>query len=71
MQSVFSANTPRLKVDPRFGNQLGFMHLFTGAMDAIRNPRAHHSNAQLTQEEALEWLAFLSALFRVLDAATL
>ena len=71
MRSVFSRNNPILKIDQRFGNQAGFMDLFAGVMDAIRNPRAHHHQAQLSREEALEWLAFLSALFRVLDAATL
>lgn len=70
MRSVFSPNKPILTINPRFGNQQGFMDLFAGVMDAIRNPRAHHQQAHLTREEALEWLAFLSALFRVLDAAT-
>ena len=59
MQTVFSANNPRLKIDPRFGNQLGFVHLFIGAIDPIRNPRAHHMNTRLSQDEAVEWLAFL------------
>jgi uncharacterized protein (TIGR02391 family) len=71
MRTVFSRNTPILKIDSRFGNQGGFMDLFAGVMDAIRNPRAHHHQSQLSREEALEWLAFLSALFRVLDATTL
>lgn len=70
MRTVFSAKTPILNIEARYGNQQGFMDLFAGVMDAIRNPRAHHQQAQLTREEALEWLAFLSALFRVLDAST-
>lgn len=70
MNTVFSEHKPLLKIQPRFGNQKGFMFLFAGAMDAIRNPRAHHEQANLTREEALEWLIFLSALFRVLDATS-
>ena len=70
MRTAFSPNNPRLRIHPRFGNQKGFMFLFAGAMDAIRNPRAHHEQANLTREEALEWLIFLSALFHVLDATS-
>ena len=71
MRTVFSPKKPVIMVDPRFGNQHGFMDLFAGVMDAIRNPRAHHHENKLSKDEALEWLAFLSALFRVLDAATM
>lgn len=71
MRMAFSPKKPRILIDPRFGNQQGFMDLFAGVMDAIRNPRAHHHTSKLSKDEALEWLAFLSALFRVLDAATM
>ena len=70
MRTAFSPNKPLLTIPPRFGNQQGFMDLFAGVMDAIRNPRAHHDQAQFPHKEALEWLMFLSALFRVLDATT-
>jgi hypothetical protein len=36
---------------------------------AIRNPRAHRFMDGLTETEAMEWLLFLSALFRMLDKA--
>ncbi|ABX07913.1 conserved hypothetical protein (plasmid) [Herpetosiphon aurantiacus DSM 785] len=68
MRTAFSPKKTRLAIDPRFGNQQGFMDLFAGVMDAIRNPRAHHHKSNLSADEAIEWLAFLSALFRVLDA---
>ena len=71
MRMAFSPKKPRILIDPRFGNQQGFMDLFAGVMDAIRNPRAHHHTSKLDKDEALEWLAFLSALFRVLDATTI
>ena len=71
MTKVFSKNSPILKIDPRFGNQQGFMNLFVGMIDAIRNPRAHTETPALNEAEAIEWLAFLSALFRVLDATSI
>jgi hypothetical protein len=70
MRTVFSAKSPILNIEARYGNQQGFMDLFAGVMDAIRNPRAHHAMAGITAAEAIEWLAFLSALFRVLDTTT-
>jgi uncharacterized protein (TIGR02391 family) len=69
MQRVFSQNNPILRCAHDSTEQQGWMFLFTGAMMAIRNPRAHRLMDDLTEVEAIEWLMFLSALFRALDAA--
>jgi hypothetical protein len=34
---------------------------------AIRNPKAHRVDQINNKQEALEWLHFASALFRILD----
>lgn len=68
MQQVFSVNAPNLRLSPDRDEQLGYMWLFSGAVMAIRNPRAHKLTAHPTSEETLEWLAFASALFRILDS---
>jgi uncharacterized protein (TIGR02391 family) len=69
MQRVFSQNNPILRCAHDSTEQQGWMFLFTGAIMAIRNPRAHRLLDDLTEAEAIEWLLFLSALFRALDAA--
>lgn len=67
MQKVFSQNNPILKVSEDRDEQLGFMWLFSGAVMAIRNPKAHKLIEQTDSDRTPEWLAFASVLFRVLD----
>ncbi len=50
--------------------QEGYMHLFAGAMQAIRNPKAH-GNMNLSKEEALDRLIFASLLMKKIDEALL
>jgi uncharacterized protein (TIGR02391 family) len=69
MQTAFSVKSPRLVVGEDDDEQLGFMWLFTGAVMGIRNPKAHRLVPQNDPQRALEWLAFASVLFRVLDDA--
>src|SRR5262249_17401769 len=69
MQSAFSEKNPRLIVSDDRDEQLGFMWLFSGAVMGIRNPKAHRLVPQNDPQRALEWLAFASVLFRVLDNA--
>jgi len=69
MQSAFSEKNPRLIVSDDRDEQLGFMWLFSGAVMGIRNPKAHRLVPQNDPQRALEWLAFASVLFRVLDDA--
>ncbi|SRR6266540_609756 len=69
MQTAFSVKNPRLVVGDDDDEQLGFMWLFSGAVMGIRNPKAHRLVPQNDPQRALEWLAFASVLFRVLDDA--
>ncbi len=48
--------------------QQGFMHLFVGAVQALRNPRAHSLDPD-TAEYAVEAISFLSFLAKQLDTA--
>lgn len=70
MQQVFSSKTPILTLSTEPNEQLGWMQLFSGAIQALRNPRAHKLGHATSLEEAIEWLCFLSALFRALDRAS-
>lgn len=71
MQTVFSVKKPVLRLSNDPDEQEGFMHLFEGAVQAIRHPKAHSIRFQASPDEALQWLTFASALFRRLEAATL
>ena len=73
MRKVFSKNNPVLAVNylwdqSELDEQEGLMHLFEGAVLALRNPRAHEV-VQDTPEEALEYIGFLSFLAKMLDRA--
>ena len=67
MQTVFSPKSPVVKVSDENDEQQGFMWLFSGAIMAIRNPKAHRLIEQKDPQRALEWLSFASVLLRVLD----
>ena len=71
MQLVFSPKSPILKYndqtnDSEKSEQQGMMFLFSGAMLAFRNPRAH-GLLQDHPENAVEILSFLSMLAKSLD----
>lgn len=59
----------QLKVSDDKDERLGFMWLFSGAIMGLRNPRGHQLGVgqDMTRDECLEWLGFLSALMRVVD----
>lgn len=67
MQQVFSLEKPTITISDDKDEQLGFMWLFSGAVMAVRNPKAHKLIDQKDAQRALEWLAFASVLHRVLD----
>lgn len=69
MQNAFSQNNPLLMVSDDPDEQQGFMWLFSGAVMAIRNPKAHRLIEQADPQRALEWLSFASVLHRVLEEA--
>jgi len=73
MSAVFSKNSPvlafnDLKEQTDRDEQEGMMHLFMGAVLALRNPRAHAITDD-TPEAALELIVFLSMLARQIDRA--
>lgn len=69
MENASSVGRPLLKISEDKDEQKGFMWLFAGTMMGLRNPRGHQlaTDTDLTQDECLEWLGFLSALMRVID----
>lgn len=71
MQSVFSPRTPVIKVSDDADEQQGFMWLFSGAVMAIRNPKAHRLIEQNDPQRTLEWLSYASVLLRVIDDSQL
>ena len=71
MTIAFSANNPVLKFEPSssysdFDIQDGYMHMFAGAMQGIRNPKAHENDV-IDKADALRKLAFASMLMYKLD----
>jgi uncharacterized protein (TIGR02391 family) len=74
MRVVFSPKAPILKFneqanDTEKSEQEGMMHLYEGAMLALRNPRAHGINED-HPERAVEYLSFISMLANALDRTT-
>jgi uncharacterized protein (TIGR02391 family) len=72
MLEVFSVNSPTLKLSDNItqtdrDEQEGFMHLFAGVMHGIRNPKGHDLINLKDPYRALEYLGFISLLFRKLD----
>jgi len=73
MRTVFSANTPILAYNDLSDQtdrdeQEGMMHLFEGAVLALRNPRAH-TLLDDSPEMALEYIALLSLLAKRVEQA--
>jgi len=74
MQQAFSPKAPalrfnELKDQSDRDEQLGFMMMFSGALAGLRNPRAHKLIKD-DPERALEFIAFVSLLAKLLDGAT-
>jgi uncharacterized protein (TIGR02391 family) len=74
MESVFSPNGPILKFNAMADQsdkdeQRGFMMMFSGAVAGLRNPRAHKF-IQDDPERALEFIAYVSLLAKLLDGAS-
>lgn len=72
MQRVFSPENPILLVEDNIitqtnrDTQKGYMMMFSGAMSAIRNPKAHE-NMRISKEDAVRKLMFASMLMYKLD----
>lgn len=74
MQKAFSKNNPLLKFNPLADDsdrneQQGFMEWFTGTVTGLRNPRAHKIIKD-DPEMALEFIAFISLLAKLVDKTT-
>jgi uncharacterized protein (TIGR02391 family) len=74
MRLVFSVKNPvfafnDLHDDNGRSDQEGLMHLFEGAVLALRNPRAH-APSDGSHELALEYIALLSLFAKRLQQAT-
>ncbi len=73
MEFVFNPTRPvlrfnDLKDESDRNEQKGFMMMFSGAVAGLRNPRAHKI-IQDDPEEALEFVAFVSLLAKLVDKA--
>jgi uncharacterized protein (TIGR02391 family) len=73
MQHVFNPTKPVLRFNELADQsdkdeQLGFMMMFTGAVAGLRNPRAHKLIRD-NPERALEFIAFVSLLAKLVDGA--
>jgi uncharacterized protein (TIGR02391 family) len=66
MDVAFTPKNPVLRLSPNDNEQTGFMLLYQGVMQAIRNHYAHNLT-EIPAARALEWLGFISALFYKLD----
>ena len=73
MTTVFSANSPMLKVcdistETGMNEQKGLMLMLQGAMSALRNPKAH-SNITITKGDAMRRIMYASMLMYKIDEA--
>ena len=67
MQTVFSPKKPILKLNEGISTseqneQSGYMQILAGCMTGIRNPRAHESDWEDTEQHALQLLALANHL---------
>jgi uncharacterized protein (TIGR02391 family) len=74
IDTVFAPNNPRLimsDLDSETGqnDQKGFMQIFRGAFQGIRNPKAHSLAHDLTEVKAAQYLIFASLLARRIEEA--
>jgi uncharacterized protein (TIGR02391 family) len=74
MERVFNPNNPVLKFNALADQsdkdeQKGFMMMFCGAVAGLRNPRAH-GFINDEPERALEFIAYVSLLAKLLDGAS-
>lgn len=76
MAKAFSERNPIIKLNPLktqsdMDEQEGFRFLYQGAMKGIRNPKGHDTVKLKDKNKALEYLAFISLLFRRVDEGNL
>ncbi len=71
MLSAFSVNQPTIRLDDLSTEsgrniQEGYMHIYAGAIQAIRNPKAHEI-ISITPERAIHFVTLASLLMYKLD----
>lgn len=76
MLSTFSQNAPILTLNKfttksEKNEQEGFMHIFAGVMQGIRNPGGHDDEASRDPWETIEFLCLASLLVKKLDKSKL
>jgi uncharacterized protein (TIGR02391 family) len=69
MTTAFSQKNALIHMADDPTEQFGFMNLYQGAVQALRNHFAHNLTELTDAARALEWLSFISALFYKLDEA--
>lgn len=74
MQLVLSPQKPVLKLNEGISasekdEQLGYMQILAGSMSGIRNPRAHDSDWEDTEQRALQLLALANHLIERIETA--
>ena len=72
MSMAFRLEKPLIQLNPLKtqsdrDEQEGFMHLFMGAMQGIRNPKGHENIIQNDPYKALKYLGFASLLMEIID----
>ncbi len=72
---VLSPNAPQLilselETESGQNDQKGFMQIYKGAYQGIRNPKAHSLTHDLTEIKAAQYLVFASLLARRVEEAT-
>ncbi len=75
MAKAFDQDKPKLQLNPLTSTsdkseQEGFKLLYMGAMQGIRNPKAHELTAQDDAYRTLEYLALASLLAKRAEEAT-
>lgn len=73
MKTVFSAKSPIIEICDQSNTtginiQKGYMEMLSGAISALRNPKAH-ANITITSEEAMRQIIFASMLMYKIDEA--
>ena len=71
MMAAFSEANPKIRLTKlsslsEIDEQMGYKHIFAGAMSAIRNPRGHDNNIDPIHR-CLDHLSFASVLLRRLE----
>lgn len=72
MLQVFSSNSPILKLNKlsnqsEIDEQEGFMHIFAGSMQGIRNPRGHEDDFADNPMKTIEYLCLASLLAKIVS----